>query len=127
MTPLLLLALAAVQRPTLAPNVHQYVSVDTTVVALAHVRVIDGTGAAPKDDQTLIIRDGNIVAMGSAASIKVPDGAQVMDLTGKSVIPGLVMMHEHLYYPTGPGVYGADYVGFSRLYLAGGVTTMRTA
>ena len=50
-----------------------------------------------------------------------------MDLTGKSVIPGLVMMHEHLYYPTGPGVYGADYVSFSRLYLAGGVTTMRTA
>ena len=49
-----------------------------------------------------------------------------MDLTGKSVIPGLVMMHEHLYYPTGPGVYGADYVSFSRLYLAGGVTSMRT-
>src|SRR5439155_739669 len=53
-------------------------------------------------------------------------GAQVIDLTGKSVIPGLVMMHEHLYYPTGPGVYGAEYVSFSRLYLAGGVTSMRT-
>ncbi|HYK09954.1 MAG TPA: amidohydrolase family protein [Gemmatimonadales bacterium] len=119
-------ALAA-QRPTLAMNVRQYVSVDTTVVALTHVRVIDGTGAAPKDDQTLIIRDGNIVALGSTASTKVPDGAQVMDLTGRSVIPGLVMMHEHLYYPTGPGVYGADYVSFSRLYLAGGVTSMRTA
>lgn len=127
MNPVLLLALAMVQRPTLAPNVRQYVVVDTAVVALTHVRVIDGTGAAPKDDQTLIIQDGNVVAMGSAASTKVPDGAQVMDLTGKSVIPGLVMMHEHLYYPTGPGVYGADYVSFSRLYLAGGVTSMRTA
>jgi len=43
------------------------------------------------------------------------------------VIPGLVMMHEHLYYTTGPGVYGQLGASFSRLYLAGGVTTMRTA
>ena len=120
-------AFLAAQRPTLPATVTQYVAVDTPVVALTHVRVIDGTGAAPKEDQTLIIRDGNILAVGPARSTKVPDGAQVMDLTGKSVIPGLVMMHEHLYYPTGPGVYGADYVSFSRLYLAGGVTTMRTA
>ena len=119
-------ALLTAQRPTLSAGVKQYVAVDTPVVALTHVRVIDGTGATPKDDQTLIIRDGNIVALGAARSTKVPDGAQVMDLTGKSVIPGLVMMHEHLYYPTGPGVYGADYVSFSRLYLAGGVTSMRT-
>ncbi len=116
----------AAQRPTLSPAVKQYVAVDTPVVALTHVRVIDGTGAAPKEDQTLIIRDGNIVLLGAARSIRVPEGAQVMDLTGKSVIPGLVMMHEHLYYPTGPGVYGADYVSFSRLYLAGGVTSIRT-
>ena len=56
----------------------------------------------------------------------MPDGAQVLDLTGKSVIPGLVMMHEHLYYPTGPGVYGNLSESFTRLYLAGGVTSMRT-
>ena len=114
------------QRPTLSAAVKQYVAVDTPVVALTHVRVIDGTGAAPKEDQTLIIRDGNIIALGAARSTRVPEGAQMLDLTGKSVIPGLVMMHEHLYYPTGPGVYGADYVSFSRLYLAGGVTSMRT-
>jgi enamidase len=123
---LLVPTLLTAQRPTLAPAVKQYVTVDTPVVALTHVRVIDGTGAAAKEDQTVIIRDGNILAFGPARSVKVPDGAQVMDLTGKSVIPGLVMMHEHLYYPTGPGVYGADYVSFSRLYLAGGVTSMRT-
>src|SRR2546421_688208 len=114
-------ALVAAQRPTLPPAVKQYVAVDTPVVALTHVRVIDGTGAAPKEDQTLIIRDGNIVTLGASRSTRVPDGAQVMDLTGKSVIPGLVMMHEHLYYPTGPGVYGAEYVSFSRLYLAAAV------
>src|SRR5258705_1056109 len=118
--------LVSAQRPTLSAAVKPYVAVDTPVVALTHVRVVDGTGAAPKEDQTLIIRDGNIALLGTARSTKVPEGAQVMDLTGKSVIPGLVMMHEHLYYPTGPGVYGADYVSFSRLYLAGGVTSMRT-
>src|SRR6266513_843055 len=123
---LLVPTLLTAQRPTLSAAVKQYVAVDTPVVALTHVRVIDGTGAAPKEDQTLIIRDGNIALLGVARSTRVPEGAQVMDLTGKSVIPGLVMMHEHLYYPTGPGVYGADYVSFSRLYLAGGVTSMRT-
>src|SRR5438094_9467360 len=123
---LLVPALATAQRPTLSAAVKQYIAVDTPVVALSHVRVIDGTGAAPKEDQTLIIRDGNIFALGAARSTRVPDGAQVMDLTGKSVIPGLVLMHEHLYCPTGPGVYGAHYVSFSRLYLAGGVTALRT-
>ncbi|HXH63097.1 MAG TPA: amidohydrolase family protein, partial [Gemmatimonadales bacterium] len=118
---------AAAQRPTLAPAVREFVSVDTAVVALTHVRVIDGTGAPARENQTLILRDGNIVGMGATGAVAIPDGALVMDLTGKSVIPGLVMMHEHLYYPTGPGVYGADYGSFSRLYLAGGVTTMRTA
>jgi len=115
------------QRPTLSRNVRQYVSVDTSVVALTHVRVIDGTGAQPRDNQTLILRDGKIAEMGNSASIKPPADAQILDLTGKSVIPGLVMMHEHLYYPTGPGVYGNLSESFTRLYLAGGVTSMRTA
>src|SRR5207237_1861774 len=119
-------AITTHHRPTLTTAIKQDVTVTTPLLARTHVRVIDGTGAAPKEDQTLIIRDGDIVALGAARSTRVPEGAQVMDLTGKSVIPGLVMMHEHLYYPTGPGVYGADYMSFSRLYLAGGVTSMRT-
>jgi len=94
---------------------------------LVHARVIDGTGAAAREDQTIVIRDGNIAAIGAAAQTTPPGGATVVDLTGKSVIPGLVMLHEHLYYITGPGVYGQLGVSFSRLYLAGGVTTMRTA
>mgnify|MGYP001108209682 CR=1 FL=1 len=57
----------------------------------------------------------------------LPGGTTAIDLTGRTVLPGLVMMHEHLYYSTGPGVYGQLGVSFSRLYLAGGVTTMRTA
>ena len=113
-------------RPTLAPAVRAFVAVDTNVLALTHVRVIDGTGAAARDDQTILIRDGRIAAMGGAGGVQVPANAQVMDLTGKTVIPGLVMVHEHLFYPTGPGVYGNLVESFTKLYLAGGVTSMRT-
>lgn len=123
---LALATLAGAQRPTLSNAARQYVSVDTTVIALTHARVIDGTGAAARNDQTLIIRGGKIASVGAAASAQVPTGALTIDLTGKSVIPGLVMVHEHLYYPTGPGVYGNLTESFSRLYLAGGVTSMRT-
>jgi imidazolonepropionase-like amidohydrolase len=117
--------LAGAQPPAnpLAP----YIKVEAPVIALVHARVIDGTGAAAREEQTLVIRDGNIAAVGDSARTPPPAGATIIDLTGKSVIPGLVMMHEHLYYTTGPGVYGQLGVSFSRLYLAGGVTTMRTA
>src|SRR6267154_1915772 len=114
------------QRPTLSTAAHAFVTVDSPVVALTHARVIDGSGAPARDDQTLVIRDGRIAALGAFPSIAVPAGAQVIDLTGKSVIPGLVMVHEHLFYPTGPGVYANLTESFTRLYLAGGVTSMRT-
>lgn len=119
-------AAAAAQRPTLGPAARQFVSVDTAVVALTHARIIDGTGAPPRENQTLIIRDGTIAALGDDGKVTVPTGALVMDLTGKSVIPGMVQLHEHLFYPTGPGMYGNLAVSFTRLYLAGGVTSMRT-
>ncbi len=118
---------AVAQRPQLSPNVRRYVTVDTQAIALTHVRVIDGTGAPARADQTLVIRDGRIAALGPSGSVRVPRDAEVFDLTGKSVVPGFVMMHEHLYYPTGPGVYANLSESFTRLYLAGGVTTMRTA
>jgi enamidase len=120
------LPVAGQARPTLSNAVRAYVSIDAPVIALTHVRVIDGTGAAPRENQTLILNNGVITTMGSSSSTDVPTGAQTIDLTGKSVIPGLVMVHEHLYYPNGPGVYGQLGESFSRLYLSGGVTTMRT-
>jgi enamidase len=103
-----------------------FITVNAPVVALTHARVIDGTGAPARDDQTIVIRDGRIAALGESAQMPPPAGATVVDVTGKSVMPGLVMLHEHLYYPTGPGIYGNVALSFSRLYLAGGVTTMRT-
>src|SRR5512141_2087803 len=118
--------LAAAQSRQYSDLVRGFIKVDAPVVVLTHVRIIDGTGAAPREDQTLVIRNGNIAEAGDARRISTPDGANVIDLTGRTVIPGLVMMHEHLYYPTGPGVYGQVGESFIRLYLAGGVTTMRT-
>ena len=114
------------QRPTLSAAVRSFITVDTPVIALTHARVIDGTGAPARDDQTLIIREGRIAALGASRSVAIPGGSQVVDLTGKTVIPGLVMVHEHLFYPTGPGIYANLAESFTRLYLAGGVTSMRT-
>ena len=114
------------QRPAIDNAIKQFVTVGDPIVALTHVRVIDGTGDRARLDQTVILRDGLISAVGPAANTPVPEGARVIDLTGKSVMPGMVMVHEHLYYPTGPGVYGQLGESFVRLYLAGGVTTMRT-
>jgi imidazolonepropionase-like amidohydrolase len=112
----------------LAPAVKEFVRVDAPVVALAHVRVIDGTGAAPAEDQIIVISGGKIQAIAPASRITVPTAAQVLDLTGYTVIPGLVGMHEHMFYPSGggTGIYNEQGFSFPRLYLACGVTSMRT-
>lgn len=115
-----LLTLAALQAQD------PFVATRAPVVVLTHVRVIDGTGAAPSDDQTLVIRDGKIAALGDAARVAVPAGAEVRDLSGRTVFPGYVMLHEHLFYPAGNGAYPEQSWSFPRLYLAGGVTTIRT-
>ena len=116
-----------------SPFTRQYVSVDAPVVALVHVRVIDGTGAAPREGQTILIDHGKITAVGDA--VAVPAGAKVLDLKGRTVIPGLVGMHDHLFYPNqiadrkaeGPVIiYNEMGFSFPRLYLACGVTTLRT-
>jgi imidazolonepropionase-like amidohydrolase len=119
-------AAVVAQRPQQLGGDRQFLKVDAPVVALTNVRVIDGTGAPPLEGQTVVIRDANIAAIGASTTVKPPEGATVLDLAGKTVMPGLIMVHEHLYYPTGPQVYGQLGQSFVRLYLAGGVTTMRT-
>src|SRR5271156_5600526 len=81
-----------------APDMVDVVSVDAPVLVLNHVRVIDGTGAAAKEDQTVVIANGKIESIGAAGSVAIPQGAQQLDKTGYTVIPGLVGMHDHLYY-----------------------------
>ncbi|MEN8145128.1 MAG: amidohydrolase family protein [Gemmatimonadota bacterium] len=100
------------------------VSVDAPVVALTNATVIDGTGSAAMTGHTIVIRDGRIEAVGT--SVDVPDGAEVIDATGHTVIPGLVGMHDHMYFSSAGGYSAqADFTG-PRLYLGSGVTTLRT-
>jgi len=116
-------------RSALSPSVRELVAVDAAVVVLQHVRVVDGTGAPARDDQTIIIAGEKIESIGNAAGVAVPTGAKVLDLNGYTVIPGLVGMHDHMYYPAPngpPAMYPEHATSFPRLYLAGGVTTIRT-
>jgi imidazolonepropionase-like amidohydrolase len=121
----------------LSPEVREYVKLDDRIIALTHVRVIDGTGQAPRADQTLIIRDGIVARMGDTTSTPIPAGAKVIDLTDHSVMPGLVGMHDHMFYPQPVNLAGQRIRGvlqfeqqssftFPRLYLAAGVTSLRT-
>jgi len=134
-----LVSFAAIAQPPLHSDAAPFVSVSAPVFILDHVRVIDGTGAPARDDQAIVVAQGRIQFAGPAASAPVPAGAQRMDLHGYTVIPGLVGMHNHLYYTDSyaiqlaagsigePGIFVAEIPYTApRLYLAAGVTTMRT-
>jgi len=122
LAPTLLLA----QRQAVTPEIRPFVTVDAPVVALTNVRVIDGTGAGPREDQTVVIEDSRITQVGPTASVRVPASARVLDLAGHTVIPGLVNLHEHSYFG---GVRRITQMSTSGplLYLAFGVTTAMSA
>ncbi|WP_151087709.1 amidohydrolase family protein [Hymenobacter baengnokdamensis] len=116
--------------PAFTPAVQAFIKVNAPVVALTDAKVMDGTGRPALLHQTVVLRNGRIEQVGSAKKVKVPAGAEVVNCTGKTLIPGLVMLHEHLYYtmPAG-GFFNIAQMPYSfpRLYLAGGATTIRTA
>lgn len=123
----LLASPAAAQAPAaLAPGTIEFVSVDAPVVALTHVQLIDGTGTPPRTDQTVILRGGRIVAVGATADVEIPADAEVMDLHGDTVIPGLVGLHNHTFYTSPGAIYSHMSFSAPRLYLGSGVTTIRT-
>jgi hypothetical protein len=113
------------------PAEESLVRARSSVIAREHVRILDGTGAKPKADQTILVREGKIAAIGDAASVKVPASAKRIDLSERTALPGLVGMHDHLFYVT--TTVNANFVAhdmplsFPRLYLANGVTTIRSA
>ncbi|HWE46806.1 MAG TPA: amidohydrolase family protein [Caulobacteraceae bacterium] len=102
------------------------VAYDQPVIAFTHVELIDGTGKPAQHDMTVVVRNGRIAAV-APASTPAPADATIIDGTGKTLLPGFVMMHEHMFYPTGHANYTEMLYSFPRLYLAGGTTTMRTA
>ncbi len=117
------LAFDAAAQSRFTPGLKPFISTDAPTIVLRHVRVVDGTGAPPREDQTLVIANGKI------SSTPAPAGAHLLELPGHTVIPGIVGMHEHLFYPSGGGIpiYNEQAFSFPRLYLASGVTTARTA
>jgi len=115
----------------LSADTQAYVKYGQPLLAITHVRVIDGNGVAARDDQTVVLRDGRIAAIG--ADVAVPGGATVIDGRGRTLLPGLVGMHDHMFYPAPrvnpaakQALYPEQASSFPKLYLAGGVTTIRT-
>ena len=118
------------QAQSFSSAVKQFITVNSDTLALTHAKVIDGTGNPSKTDQTIIIIKGRIAAVGNSAGSKVPASAKTIDCSGKTIIPGMIMMHEHLFYGESlpPYYFGLEMpLSFPRLYLAGGATTIRTA
>jgi hypothetical protein len=133
-----LAAAPAILPPPVAPGdaVKPYVKVTGKRIVLTHVNVIDGTGGAEVSDRMIVIEDGKIRSV-SPSSDALPADSTVLDLPGHTVIPGIVGMHDHLYYIARPNLDASGrsesplmvpQMTFSapRLYLANGVTTMRT-
>ena len=112
--------------PASAQNFQEFIVVDGPVIALTNAKVIDGTGAPAVTSQTILIRGERIVEVGPSRSVEVPANAEVLDLTGHTVIPGLIGLHNHSYYTSGRGRAAQLSFSGSRLYLASGVTTIRT-
>src|ERR1041384_119329 len=82
-------------------DLKQFIRVDSNVVALTHVRIVDGTGAAPTEDQTILIADGKITEIHPSKDGQVKEGVNTLDLNGYTVLPGLVGMHDHMFFPMG--------------------------
>ena len=130
----------ASQSAPISPEVSKYVDIDAYngSVRLIHAKVIDGTGAALRENQTIEITAGKVTAVGPTASTDVADGKTVFDMTGRTLIPGIVGMHDHLFYVARADDNAEHQTNFltllpqmtytsPRLYLANGATTLRTA
>ena len=109
----------------LSPQVRdRYVRVSAPAYVLRDVTVVDGTGAPPRRGMSVVVEDGLITQVG--AQVEVPPDADLMTYSGHTLIPGLVGLHDHMYYTAAGGrAAQMSYTG-PRLYLGAGVTTIRT-
>ena len=126
----LLLPLCETYGQQFSEEVTKFIEIQEPVIALKNVTLIDGTGGLIKINQDIVITGDRITAIGNSGKIKIPPTAKIIDGNGKTIIPGFVMLHEHLFYAKPfEGAYKAVHMTntFPKMYLAGGVTTMRTA
>jgi len=125
------------QGPELSKAVHELVRVNAGKVVLTHVRIIDGTGRPAVEDQNVVIENGKISTIDKGADVPTDKNSAVLDLHGHTLMPGIVGMHDHLFYIVRPNLDSRRHFDDSvlvtqmtfsapRLYLASGVTTMRT-
>jgi imidazolonepropionase-like amidohydrolase len=128
----LLIALQAISQTTFSPAVKKFIDYDTPVITFTHCKLADVKHLKVLEDQTVIVRNGIITAVDDSKKLALPAGSTVIDLTGKSLLPGFVLLHEHMFY----AAYSADFsylhvkqlpFTFPKLYLACGATTIRTA
>lgn len=117
---------AAQSSDELSENVRKYVEVGEPVVALENVTLLDGTGSPARQGQTIVISNGRIAAVGAAGEVEIPRDARRLDLSGRTVVPGLVGLHDHLFYMAAGGRASQANFTAPRLYLGAGVTTIRT-
>lgn len=110
------------QRTELNEKLLKYVKYTSHTIAFLNAKVFDGNGNPAKENQTLIIINGYIGFIGNGSEIKVPNYAEKVDLKGKTIMPGIVGVHNHLHIPRFPFVGDVA----SKLYLASGVTTIQT-
>jgi imidazolonepropionase-like amidohydrolase len=111
------------------PAASRFIKIPRGTIALTDAEIVDGTVGPVKYHQSLLIENGRIVAISGNSNFTAPPGATIINCSGKTIIPGMIMMHEHLFYGEGTdGFYLGNEmpISFPRLYLAGGVTTMRT-
>jgi imidazolonepropionase-like amidohydrolase len=120
-------ASATAPRPaTFTDAVRQFIAVDVPAVAITGVILMDGTGAPAREGMTVLLQGDGIVAVGADGTVDIPAGARRIDGAGHTLTPGWVMLHEHMFYPSGSARYNTNEISFPPMYLGGGATTIRT-
>lgn len=133
---ILYILLASLTAPVFAQSnfsdeTRKYIEYNDSIIVFKNALLIDGKADPPKPNQTVIIRNGKIEWLGDDANAIVPKAANIIQLNGKALMPGFVMLHEHMYI----SAFDVDTrllnvrqlpLSFPRLYLACGATTIRT-